>query len=253
MNKQEFGELKDEFALIIYNYEKFIKDCILLDYKYNDRFFDLLQKVRFYEVENALMARCIQAHVENHDAELEKIIDDFQKGYKQELSNAEVKHRIAIRVNEHNKKLTPEQVEEFEKEYVEFIKNHHPVGNALLTKEEQEAYEKLKVYYYENNIEGFHKAYEEAKAVFKTPEYPDEVFTKISEYYYDIRKRIGQDFTRKQALYPFTKKDVFVDDMSIAYEEGEIKATLSKLISDNKKIHVDYSKAFGSDLTFKVE
>ena len=253
MNKQEFGELKDEFALIIYNYEKFIKDCILLDYKYNDRFFDLLQKVRFYEVENALMARLIQAHTENHDSELEKIIDDFQKGYKQELSNADVKHRIATRVNEHNNKLNPEQVQEFEKEYLEFIKQHHPVVNALSTKEEQEAYEKLKVYYYENNIDGFHKTYEASKEVFKTIEYPDDIFTKISEYYYDMRKRIGQDIAKKQGVYPFVKKNVFVDDMSIAYEEGEIKASLSKLITDNKKIHADYSKMFGEDLLFKVD
>ena len=45
MNKQEFLEMKDEFALIIYNYEKFLKDCVLLDYKYNDHFYELLQKI----------------------------------------------------------------------------------------------------------------------------------------------------------------------------------------------------------------
>ena len=253
MNKQEFEELKNEFALIIYNYEKFIKDSILLDYKYNARFFDVLQKVRFYEVENALMSRCIQAHMENKDSELEKIIDDFQKGYKQELMNAEVKHRIATRVDSHNKSLDPQAVQEFEKEYIEFIKKHHPVVNALATKPEQEAYDKLKVYYYENNIDGFKKAYEEALPTFKEIDYPEESFTKISEYYYDIRKRIGQDFTRKQTMYPFIKKDVFTDDMATAYEEGEIKANLSRLIADNKKIHADYTNTFGSDLSFKVE
>ena len=105
MNKQEFEEMKGEFALIIYNYEKFIKDCILIDYKYNSRFFDLLQKIRYYEVENGLMARCIQAHVEGKDTEVEKIVDDFEKGYKQELDSATKKHLIATRVNDYTTRL----------------------------------------------------------------------------------------------------------------------------------------------------
>lgn len=253
MNRQEFQELKDEFALIIYNYEKFIKDCILLDYRYNTRYYDLLTKVRFYEVENTLIARCIQAHVENRDPEIEKIIDDFHKGYKQELENSTVKHKIAKTVTEHNQKLDPEEVKQFETEYVDFIKHHHPVVHALATKEEQEAYEKLKVYYYENNIEGFKKALAEATPVFQDPEYPDEVFTKVSEYYYDIRKRIGQDFTKKQTLYPFVKKAVFNDDMSEAYEEGELKSNLSKLMSDNKKLHADIVKAINYDINLVEE
>ncbi len=253
MNREEFKELKDEFALIIYNYEKFIKDCILLDYKYNTRFYDLLTKVRFYEVENTLLARCIQAHVENRDPDIEKIIDDFHKGFKQEMDNSVVKHKIAKTVTEHNAKLNPDEVQAFEKDYVGFIKEHHPVVHALATKEEQEAYEKLKVYYYENNIDGFKKAFEEATPVFKNTEYPEDVFTKISEYYYDIRKRIGQDFTKKQTLYPFVKKEVFADDMSEAREEGELKAQLSKLMADNKKLHADIQKAINYDIKLVEE
>ncbi|MCR5232149.1 MAG: hypothetical protein K6B64_05830 [Acholeplasmatales bacterium] len=253
MNKQEFEELKNEFALIIYNYEKFIKDNILLDYKYNARFFDLLQKVRYYEVENGLMARSIQAHNEGQDSVLPKILSDFEAGYKQELANADTKHRIAVKVNDYNKKVAPEVTAEFEKEYVEFIKLHHPVVHALAPKEEQDIYEKLKVYYYENNYEGFKKAYAEAMPKFQDIEYPEDMYTKISEYYYDIRKRIGQDFQKKQTVYPFIKKDVFTDEMSEAYEEGELKANLSKVIADNKKIHKDYVKTFGQDITFNVK
>lgn len=253
MNKQEFQELKDEFAVIIYNYEKFIKDCILLDYRYNTRYYDLLTKVRFYEVENTLLARCIQAHVENHDPEVEKIIDDFHNGYQKELSNSVMKHKIAKTVTEHNLKLNPDDIKQFETEYVDFIKAHHPVVNALASKEEQEVYEKLKVYYYENNIAGFKKALEEASSVFQNPDYPDDIFTKVSEYYYDIRKRIGQDFTKKQTVYPFVKRTVFADEMSEAYEEGELKTNLNKLMSDNKKLHADVVKAFNYDIKLVEE
>ena len=252
MNKQEFEEMKGEFALIIYNYEKFIKDCILIDYKYNSRFFDLLQKIRYYEVENGLMARCIQAHVEGKDTEVEKIVDDFEKGYKQELDSATKKHLIATRVNDYNSKLDPEKVKEFEVYYVDFISKHHPVVHALASKEEQEVYEKLKVYYYENNIDGFMKQFNDSLNTFKEVEYPEEMYSKISQYYYDIRQRIGQDYAKKQQVYPFVKKDVFNDEMSIAYEEGELKTHLNKLMADNKKIHQDFIKAFGSDLVFDV-
>ena len=249
MNRQEFDEMRDEFAIIIYNYEKFLKDCILLDYRYNTQYFDILQKIRFYEVENGLMARCFQAREENADADVSNIIDNFQKGYKQEVNNALKKHKIATVVTKHSLELSEEDSKAFEELYQKFIHDHHPVVKALINDEEKNAYERLKVYYYENNFEGFKEAYELNKEVFLEPEYTEEIFSQISSYYYDIRKRIGQDFTKKQKAYPFTKKDVFVDDMSIAYEEAELKTALSKAIRDNHQFHEEFQKRFGFDVS----
>ena len=54
---------------------------------------------------------------------------------------------------------------------------------------------------------------------------------------------------KKQKAYPFTKKDVFADEMSIAYEEGEIKTAMTKMIRDNHKLHEDFVKTFGYDVS----
>lgn len=249
MNKQEFDEMRDEFSQIIYNYEKFLKDNILLDYRYNTQYFDTLQKLRFYEVENGLMARCFQARQENPEIDIKEIIDSFHKGYKKEVEDAYNKHKIAEVVTKHNLEMTEEDNKEFEEMYKKFIHDNHPVVKALITDEEKQVYEKLKVYYYENNFAGFKEAYELNKDVFKEPEYKEELFNQISSYYYEIRKRIGQDFMKKQKAYPFTKKDVFADEMSIAYEEGEIKTAMTKMIRDNHKLHEDFVKTFGYDVS----
>ncbi len=249
MNRQEFLEMKDEFALIIYNYEKFLKDCILLDYRYNDQFFDLLQKVRYFEVENGLLATCLQNRSQNPEFDTTKVLSDFKEGYSKELENALEKHKVAHSVVSHLNDNTPDENKEFEKIYQDFIKENHPVVKALVTDEEKELYEKLKIFYYENNYKGFMEAYELNKDTFKEVEYPEDLFAKISQYYYDIRKNIGADFTKRQKGYPFIKKDVFQDDMTIAEEDANLKTSYNKLLGDNKKLHQDYIKMFGSDLS----
>ncbi len=115
MNKQEFLEMKEEFALIIYNYEKFLKDCILLDYRYNDQFFDLLQRVRYYEVENGLLATCLQNRSQNPEFDTTKVLSDFKDGYSKELENAVQKHKVAHSVVSHLNDNTLEENKEFEK------------------------------------------------------------------------------------------------------------------------------------------
>lgn len=249
MNKQEFLEMKEEFALIIYNYEKFLKDCILLDYRYNDQFYDLLQKVRYYEVENGLMATCLQNRSQNPEFDITKVIEDFKKGYSNELLNAKGKHEIAHAVVAHLNDLTDDESKEFEAMYQKFIAENHPVVKAIITDEERAVYEKLKIFYYENNYKGFKEAYELNKDVFKEPEYPEDQYSKISAYYYDVRKNIGADFNKRQKNYPFTKRAVFQDDMTIAEEDANLKTNYNKLLSDNKKIHQDYFRTFGNDIS----
>lgn len=249
MNKQEFLEMKEEFALIIYNYEKFLKDCILLDYRYNDQFFDLLQKIRYYEVENGLMATILQGKSKDANFEVDKVLDDFKKGFMQELLNAESKHGVAHEVVSHLNDLTEDENKEFEAFYQKFIALNHPVVKALVTDEEKEIYEKLKIYYYENNYKGFMEAYELNKNVFKEPEYPEDIYSKISQYYYDVRKNIGADFTKRQKSYPFIKMGVFKDDMTVAEEDAQLKTNYNKLLGDNKKLHQDYVRMFNHDIS----
>lgn len=249
MNKQEFLEMKDEFALIIYNYEKFLKDCVLLDYKYNDHFYEFLQKIRYYEVENGLLASCINGRRQDPNFEVEKVFADFKKGYTQELDNMVRKHEIAHVVVQHQGDFTEEENKEFEQMYQKFIAENHPVVKALVTDEEKLAYEKLKAFYYENNYTGFKEAYELNKDVFKEVEYPEDIFAKISQYYYDVRKNIGAEFNKRQKSYPFVKRGVFQDDMTIAEEDANLKTNYNRLLSDNKKLHNDFMNMFGKDIT----
>lgn len=249
MNKQEFLEMKAEFALIIYNYEKFLKDSVLVDYRYNDKFFDLLQKIRYFEVENGLMVTCLQNKSQNPEFDITKVLDDFKKGYTAELENSKNKHEVAHVVVSHLDDLTEEENKEFEALYQKFISENHPVVKALVSDEEKEVYEKLKVFYYENNYHGFKEAYELNKDVFKEVDYPEDVFPKISQYYYDIRKTIGADFTKRQKSYPFIKMPVFKDDMTIAEEDANLKTNYNKLLIDNKKLHQDYIRMFGRDVS----
>ena len=252
MNKNEFLQMKNEFAEYIYRYEYFVKCGAINDLYYNHYFGRALDEVRFYELENNLMVEAIRRKNNNESLEeINKFIEGFKEKFNNENKTIEEKHQLADQVVEYNEKLTVEEKKQFEEDYLAYVKANHPIVKVIATQDEDQIFSAAQKYYNTNNIKAFKDLMEASKEAFTEVEYKEEDYTKISAYYYDIKKNINQDYMNKQNNYPFNKMDVLKNEISIARETGDIKVRKNKLAAANKEIHKDYIENFGEDLSLR--
>ncbi len=250
MNKNEFLEMKNEFAEYIYRYEYFLKCGAINDCYYNHVFGKNLDEVRKYDLENKLIMGAIKLKSENKpQEEIDKFIADFKQKFADENAKIEEKHRAADIIFANNEKLTPEERKQFEEDYLAYVKANHPIVKCFASEEEEKLFYLLNQLYKENNILGFKEVIEMNKNIFKEVEYKEEDFNQISAYFYDTKKNINADYLQKQNAYPYNKQDVLKNEISIAREMGEIKVRTNQLIASNKELHKDYIENFGEDIS----
>ncbi len=250
MNLNEFLEMKNEFAEYIYRYEYFLKCGSINDCYYNYYFSQYLDEIKFLDTESKVMASLIDMKANNETKEkMEEFTANAKKAYATEKGMIENKNRIAKQVVENNNTLPMEDKKQFEKDYLDYCKTNHPIVKCLISDEEEKLFGLINKLYKENNYSAFKEVLELNKAAFTNPEYKEEDFNKISGYYYDMKKNINSDYLKKQNIYPFSKSEVLKNEISVAREAGELKATLSKFREANKNLHKDYVMNFEVDFS----
>ena len=71
MNKEEYIEMRQEFASLIYNFENFMKNGFLADCKYNVAFYDALREIRQAEMTVAVIAHAMKDK-ENNETKIDQ-------------------------------------------------------------------------------------------------------------------------------------------------------------------------------------
>ncbi len=249
MNRTEFIEMQNEFADYLYEYEKVIKEGYLLDLKYNKEFSALLVELHNLEIETGVMKDCLEKlqageAIENLNAFIAKVKESFQK----KLVEIEKKNKRAVEVTNRTEALTDEEKKDFEEYFHEFVKEYYPPVKLLLPPDLKPTFDMLKHAYYDNNISFFKEVFELNRISFMCPEIPENDYPKVSAYYYDFKKKVSIDRVERTKKYPYIKKDVFTDEMSIKAEEGELLMRISKIKSLNKVLKSDFVNAFGYEL-----
>lgn len=252
MNKTEFKEMQNEFAGYVYRYEFFLKCGAIDDCYYNHYFGKELLKLRYYNLENTLIAECIKLKSEGKTSEeITKFIDGFRNKFFQENKIIEQKNELADKVYQNTEKLSLEDRRKFEDVYLKYVTIGHPIVKCLPSQEEEKIFPVLNKLYKENDFEEFNKIYNANIELFKDVEINEEDYSKISTYYYETKKGINADYSNKQNVYPYNKSETLKNEISIARELGEIKVRLNNLISVNKQLHKDYFLAFDADITLE--
>lgn len=252
MNKTEFLEMKNEFAEYIYRYEYFLKCGAINDCYYNHFFGKNLDEVRFYDMENKLMAAVIKLKADNKsEEEINKFIEDYKTKFNQENENIANKHKLAETIVAHNEAMPAADKKQFEEDYLKYVKEHHPIVKCFINDNEENLFKVLNELYKQNNYEGFKEVLELNKGSLSNPEYKEEDFSKISAYYYDIKKNINFDFTKKTQNYPYTKNETLKSEISVARENGEIRVRINELMAANKELHKDFKDNLGFDISLR--
>ena len=66
MNKEEYIEMRQEFASLIYDFENFMKNGFLADCKYNVAFYDNLVQIRESELRLSVIVAAMKDKDDGH-------------------------------------------------------------------------------------------------------------------------------------------------------------------------------------------
>lgn len=248
MNKQEFMEMHDEFASLVYNYELFMKNGFLTDCKYNVSFYDELRKVRNAEAELQVITSAMRDKGNKKIEEILNSIDKAKKAYAQELVSTENKNNYCKQLTSILDKFDQSAFDASEKHFKDFIFKYHPVVCLNAKKEARDVYEMLKKFYFECNYLGFQEYLEINKAVFEVDEITEDRYVEASQVYFKFRQTINQSFINFKDKYPYNKKELFNDEMTVLSERDNLSIKAKQLNEALKAARKDFKEAFGFEL-----
>ena len=194
MNRQEFDEMRQEFGEYVYNYEYFQKVGFITDMYYTNRFSDALTKIQKYEIENIIMSQAIalKNKGENFD-NIDNYITESKKRFSKDSVKFQNKIKKAKEFIRHHEKMSNEEKEQFEKDYLNFCIELHPVVKCKVSKEENNAYLVMRNFYFENNYPAFKEFLDLHSDGFQPVEYLETEFNNISAFYLENKTRINAD------------------------------------------------------------
>ena len=248
MNKQEYNEMREEFASLVYQYERYLKVGFLTDCRYNALFFDELKKLRRAEAEIALISQAIQAKENNKIDVILNAIDKTKAEFKKELVQTENKHNYCVQLLSIVDKFDKSVFDLSEKYFRDFIFTHHPVVNLNAKKEAKDIYELLKRFYFECNYLGFKEFLNSNIKVFECDEVTEEKYVEASQVYFQFRNTINNTLNELSKKYPYNKNDIFNDEMTVQAEKDDIEIQAKKMTEALKNARKDFFDAFGFEI-----
>ncbi len=250
MNKQEYQEMRDEFATLVYNYEAFLKSGFLTDCRYNVAFFEPLKEIRKCEAEIAVITQAIQAKATHKIEVVLNAIKEAKEKFATEQLQTENKHNYCLQLLSIINKFDKSVFDESEKEFKEFILQYHPVVNLNPSKEAKATYDMLKRFYLECNHLGFKEYLATNIKVFEVPELTEDKYVEASKIYFNFRTTINQQFNDLSKKYPNTKINVFEDEITVQSEKDDLEIKAKKLKEGLVSARKDFYDNFGFELNF---
>ena len=249
MNKEEFLEMRKEFGELVVNFDRFQKDCFILDLNYNLAFYDVLHPIRELELETFILSQALEMKEKNEKEEdITKYLDRVSEQFADENLRAENKNNYAKQVIGYTSRLSKEERLEVENIYADFMIENHPVVNLINSQEAKNSYETIKKFYMESNLLGLKEILDVQKKFLAHEDVNDEAeFVKYSQVYFETRQKITSSFNKQSKEYPMNKKPVFNDEMSIEREHDELKLHMKKEKEKNNEMHNHFIEVFGKD------
>ena len=252
MNKEEYIEMRQEFASLIYDFENFMKNGFLADCKYNVAYYDTLREIRKTEMTVAVIAHAMKDKENNVPiTEILKKIENAKKDYDVEQLQTENKHKYCTQLIQILSKFDKSAYEASEKHMRDFLIKYHPVVCLNTKKEARDTYEMLKRFYFECNFVGFQEYLDKNITMFEVPEITEDRYVEASQVYFRFRQTITDSLMKSQDKYPYNKIKLFNDDITIQAEKDELEIKAKKLKQGLAAAQKDFKESFGFDFKFK--
>lgn len=250
MNKTEFNDLQNQLGNILYEYERLLKKGFIINLKYQVKFKSYLEKLKKYNEENKLIQQVIimvnEKKVEN---EIEQTINLATLKYNKELVNIQNNVRNYESILRNIANISNDNISKMEFDFKNYVLKRHPALKINVSKEQDLIYRQLRIAYEENNIENFYKCFKIALSIDTCENISEEDYSKYSINYYELMEKLKLEIQRLSTLYPYTKENVFLDDMSILHEEAELKINVNNLLGINSSLHKDLLNCYFKDIS----
>ena len=249
MNKQEYQEMRDEFAGLVYQYERYLKVGFLTDCRYNAVFFDSLKVIRRCEAEIAVITQAIRAKESHPIDQILKGIEKAKEDFAKEIVQTENKHNYCVQLLSIIDKFDKSVFDICEKNFRDFIFAYHPVVNLNTDPNAKNIYEMAKRFYVECNYLGFDEYLENNKKVFEVPEIAEEKYTEASQVYFQFRTTINKTLNELPKSYPYNKIELFNDEMTVRAEKDDLEIKAKQMTEALKSAKKDFKNVFSFDFT----
>jgi hypothetical protein len=254
MNKEEYIEMRQEFASLVYAFENFMKNGFLADCKYNVAFYDNLVQIRESELRLSVIVAAMKDKENN--TPIDQILSKIEKtkiDYNVEKIQTENKHKYCLQLIQILSKFDKSAYDASETHMKDFLIKYHPVVCLNAKKEAREKYEMLKRFYFECNFVGFQEFLNENIQIFETGEINEDRYVEASQVYFRFRQTITDSLNKSKELYPYNKIELFNDDMTIQAEKDNLDIKLKQLKNSLKAAEKDFKNEFGFDFKFADE
>lgn len=249
MNKQEYTEMRQEFAQLIYEYELYLKRGFLTDCRYNVIYYDTLRELRTYEAELAIMSQAIQSKSKHKIEDILNAITRAKEEFKKETETTVNKHTYCQQLLQIIDRFDKSVFELSETKFKDFVVNYHPVVCLNSNPEAKKAYDMLKRFYLESNYIGFDDYLKKNMNIFDVGDLNDDKYVEASQVYYNFRNTINNSMKNLEKQYPYNKMSVFNDDMTVLAEKDDLEIRAKKISESIKNAKKDFFDNFGFEFS----
>lgn len=248
MTKQEFYDIKEEFAAVTCKFEQMNKKVNELRAKYNKYFFPQIMANKHLVAEISLLTNLVSLKSKNeNDEEIERVRNEFvNKVLAEEIDDIN-KHNKFVSIVNNFEKHTQEENDQFEFKVENFILDYHPFVNINMNPKVQNVFKLLMTMYYDNNIEGFDEIFEMNKNGLAHPEIGEDDYQRAQKLYLQFKIAYQKNYNELKNQFPLNKEVVFLNEVSMDSEKDDLEISIKKLLGMNEAIHKDYIATFGSD------
>lgn len=249
MNDVTYKNLVD----LIFNYEKFLKESHLINYKYHNSFNEKLTTLLKLNKENNALTSIITAVNNKVDQEkMTELINNLVNDYNNSITRAsKFDNNAKLAINK-IKGLSKENEESFDAIYYTYISNYHPALFSRIEENNLRMYKQLNSFYNDCNQPAFEEMLDLVKnGLRKFDENDEESILSLKKIYERLSVEIPSSIEKLKVKYPYVKMNVFDNDMTVLAEDADLRVSITKEKNMNEALQKDLFKLTGQ--SFKLE
>ena len=248
MTKEQYNEMKEEFAAVTYKFEQLNKEIVYFREKYAVNFFHITESSKNLIAETTLLSNLIALKAKGESEEKINTIRENFTAKALEQESLDIKgYNNQVEVAKRREEYKREDLEKFEEEFQDFILNYHPYVNINLDQQLSNVVKLLLRCYYENNIEGFKEVFKMNEKGFIHEELDSSLYTKCEGLYLEFKVYYQKYYNEVKDKFPMNKREIYSNDDSIRAERDLLTIENNKYKTMNEAIHKDYITQFGTD------
>lgn len=248
MTREEFLSLKEELTNVVVEYEILQRKSSFLNNSYILQFKEELEKQRYLLFENDYLTKAIAKQGEKEDIEeIKKYLDDCKREFAVQIQAFHQQVQQAEEMEKRCSHYHAKDIENLDRDFIEYCKLYHPVIKAHTTENERNLYNVLVVVYRLGNIAGFKALLNENKDVFTSQAVTEEEYDVIAKFYLQSLQNLKGLLYELKNSFPLNKEIIFSDDEAFTKEYMYLREKNYAAREMNKSLHKDFILNFSFD------